>query len=73
MFAMIANTTFPNNVSGWRAFQAVAPTLSRDDLIAILVWNDRNGCYTDEQCAVEDMDPLTHADAVVLLQSVATF
>ena len=32
---------------------------SREDIINWLVWNDSNGCYTDEDNELESFDPLT--------------
>ena len=32
---------------------------SRDDIIDWLVWDDSNGCYTDEDNELEGFDPLT--------------
>ena len=29
-----------------------------------LQWNDRNGCYTDENCDLEDIPRMTYEDAV---------
>jgi hypothetical protein len=28
---------------------------TREEILAWLQWNDRNGCYTDEQCAADGM------------------
>jgi hypothetical protein len=36
---------------------------SRDSLINWLCWNDKNGCYTDEQSDMEDMPRLTLEEA----------
>lgn len=44
-------------------------TSSREDLIRWLAWNDRNGCYTDSDCAAEGMDPLTTREAWDLVAS----
>ena len=33
-------------------------------LIQFLQWNDRNGCYTDENCDLEDIPRMTYEDAV---------
>lgn len=69
----IASTGFPNNVTGWKALQAIAPTFSREAIIAILAWNDSNGTYTDADSRAEGMDPLSHAEALAILQSISTF
>lgn len=29
-----------------------------------LQWNDRNGCYTDENCDLEDIPRMTYEDAI---------
>ncbi|MBN1056817.1 hypothetical protein DVW05_15920 [Clostridium botulinum] len=29
-----------------------------------LQWNDRNGCYTDENCDIEGVERMTYEDAV---------
>jgi hypothetical protein len=34
-------------------------TGTREDLLAYCIWNDRNGVWTDEDCAAEDMAPPT--------------
>ena len=33
-------------------------------VLDFLQWNDRNGCYTDENCDLEDMPRMTYEDAV---------
>ena len=33
-------------------------------LTEFLQWNDRNGCYTDENCIVEERPKLTYEDAI---------
>lgn len=35
----------------------------RNSIIRWLAWNDRNGCYTDADCASEGLEPLTLEDA----------
>jgi len=42
---------------------------SRDSLITWLVWNDRNGCYTDIDCANEGMEKLSYSAALQLYLS----
>lgn len=32
---------------------------SREDLLAYCAWNDRNGVWSDDDCAAEDMEPAT--------------
>lgn len=34
-----------------------AQAMSREHVIDWLCWNDPNGCYSDDQCAAEGMDP----------------
>lgn len=36
----------------------------RKKITAFLQWNDRNGCYTDENCDLEDISRMTYEDAV---------
>lgn len=33
-------------------------------LTQFLQWNDRNGCYTDENCMVEECPKLTYEDTI---------
>ena len=41
---------------------------TREDIIAWLVWNDRNGIYTDEHSVLEDYPPLTLESARELMR-----
>jgi hypothetical protein len=41
--------------------------LTRDQLLAFLVWNDPNGVYTDEDSEAEDYRPLTLETARLLV------
>lgn len=36
----------------------------RKRIIKFLQWNDRNGCYTDENCDLEDIPRMTYEEAV---------
>lgn len=36
----------------------------REKIINFLQWNDRNGCYTDENCDIEGVERMTYEDAV---------
>jgi len=36
----------------------------REYLLDMLQWNDRNGCWTDELAALEEMDPASKEEAV---------
>ena len=36
----------------------------RNLLLQFLQWNDRNGCYTDENCDLEEVPRMTYEDAV---------
>ena len=38
--------------------------MSREQLIAWLKWNDRNGVYSDEDSQREGMEPITHEVAL---------
>jgi len=40
----------------------------REDIIEWLVWNDRNGIYSDEACEVEGVDKLTLESARELMK-----
>ena len=44
-----------------------AEQYSREDLISLLVWNDRNEAYTDTDSACEGMKPLTKPQAIDLI------
>lgn len=37
---------------------------NREKILVFLQWNDRHGCYTDENCQLEDVPKLTYEDAV---------
>ena len=36
----------------------------RKGIIEFLQWNDRNGCYTDENCDSEDVPKMTYEEAI---------
>ena len=38
--------------------QAILEAADRDAIIAWLCWNDRHGCYTDEDCEAEGLNPM---------------
>lgn len=38
--------------------------IKRVKIIKFLQWNDRNGCYTDENCDIEVVPRMTYEDAV---------
>jgi hypothetical protein len=38
--------------------------MSRDGIIGWLCWNDRNGVYTDYECELEGIEPLTREEAL---------
>lgn len=41
---------------------------SEKDRVSItnfLQWNDKNGCYTDDNCVVEEVPIMTYEDAVL--------
>lgn len=38
--------------------------LKRENILQFLQWNDRHGCYTDENCDLEDVSRLSYNDAV---------
>ena len=38
--------------------------LKRENILQFLQWNDRHGCYTDENCDLEDVNKLSYNDAV---------
>ncbi|MFM8397829.1 MAG: hypothetical protein ACKOAH_08355 [Pirellula sp.] len=53
------------------AFQmALLSSGTREDIIAWLVWNDRNGVYTDKDSELEDYPPLTLESARDLMRKV---
>jgi hypothetical protein len=39
-------------------------TMSREELIAWLQWNDRNGVYSDEDSELEGRDPVSREEAL---------
>jgi hypothetical protein len=39
-------------------------TMSREELIAWLQWNDRNGVYSDEDSELEGRDPISREEAL---------
>ena len=51
------HVTFDNAVD-------LASEWTRGDLIDLLAWNDRNGCYTDADCDSEGISRLTYASAI---------
>lgn len=54
----------------WELLEAgdVAVTdLSRDALIRLCVWNDRNGCFTDEDCIAEGLPVCSHETLVTIV------
>ena len=36
----------------------------RNKITSFLQWNDRNGCYTDENCDLEEVPRMTYEEAV---------
>ena len=38
--------------------------LKRENILQFLQWNDRHGCYTDENCDLEGGSQLSYNDAV---------
>lgn len=38
--------------------------LDRRKILDFLQWNDRHGCYTDENCDLEEVDRLTYNEAI---------
>lgn len=36
----------------------------RKFIIEFLQWNDKNGCYTDENCDLEDIPRMTYEEAI---------
>ena len=36
----------------------------RNKILSFLQWNDRNGCYTDENCDLEEVPRMTYEEAV---------
>lgn len=41
--------------------------IKRIKITQFLQWNDRNGCYTDEKCDLEDIPRMTYDDSVKYL------
>ena len=44
--------------------------LGRTRILNFLQWNDRHGCYTDENCDLEEVDRLTYNEAIKLFFGV---
>ena len=44
--------------------------LDREIILNFLQWNDRHGCYTDENCDIEGISHLSYNDAVKLFFGV---
>jgi hypothetical protein len=42
--------------------QQLLATGTREDLIAYCAWNDRNGVWSDDDCALEGIEPATIDD-----------
>lgn len=55
------------NEAGRASRNRGAPVLGgasrREDVLAWLAWCDRNGSFTDADCAAEGWDPLTESEA----------
>lgn len=49
------------------AIRADADRFTREYLIDMLQWNDRNGCYTDRLAEIEGFPPLTKEQAIELI------
>lgn len=49
------------------AIRADADRFTREYLINMLQWNDRNGCYSDDQGAAEGFPPLTKEEAIEMI------
>ena len=62
-----------NMPEGWAAIGRDVLTLTREQCIALLQWNDPNGCYTDEASIREGYAPMTTDEARERLESVARF
>lgn len=59
-------------VSGYAPFDANTTnlnSLSRELLIEWLIWNDRNGVYSDADSIAEGMNPLTKEEAINIIKS----
>lgn len=63
--AIIAAHVNANTAGTGLPFLPEAP--SREDLIAWLCSNDRNGCYTDEDNRAEGWPPLTYGELAGLV------
>jgi len=59
---MINRNTLDRNIDALylsEDFQrAILEAADRDAIIAWLCWNDRNGCYTDEDCEAQGWKPM---------------
>jgi len=41
-------------------------SMSREETISFLQWNDNNGIFSDEACRREDIEPMTETGAKLL-------
>ena len=44
--------------------------MAREKILNFLQWNDRHGCYNDENCDIEGISPLSYNDALKLFFGV---
>jgi hypothetical protein len=54
----------------WSPAVGSEPRVDWDNRLSIirwLVWNDRNGCYTDAECESEGLEPISLDDARLLM------
>ena len=50
--------------------EAVIANSSRQELIELLIWNDPNGCYSDEDCGNEGLSVLSLEDIKALMEEM---
>jgi hypothetical protein len=58
------------NLPSKTAVREAAGKHTREYLISMLAWNDRNGVFTDKDCELEGMKPMTKADAINLIVQI---
>lgn len=49
------------------AIRADADRFTREYLLDMLQWNDRNGCYTDRLAEIEGFHPMTKEQAIEMI------
>lgn len=54
-------------MSGKTAIRSALRQISREKILQMLQWNDRNGCYTDKYAKMEGLEPITKRQAIEMV------